>query len=82
MILCHYPEVQKVIRDELDQFIRTNGRLPSFEERENLPYLISVQKECMRFKPVTFFGIPHEATKECKCKKKDSSLIKFTDYWY
>ena len=81
MILCHYPEVQKTIRDELDQFIRTNGRLPSFDERENFPYSISVQKECMRFRPVTFFGIPHEATKEFKYQKRVLNLIKFANYY-
>ncbi|KAI9264098.1 cytochrome P450 [Phascolomyces articulosus] len=62
MILCHYPKVQKIIRDEIDQFIRTNERLPTFEERESIPYSLSVQKECMRYKPTTFFGVPHEST--------------------
>ncbi|KAI9488241.1 cytochrome P450 [Zychaea mexicana] len=64
MILCHHPEVQKKIRGELDQFVRTSGRLPTYDDRNSLPFSISVQKECMRFRPTTFFGIPHEATED------------------
>ncbi|KAI9268823.1 cytochrome P450 [Phascolomyces articulosus] len=64
IILCHYPLIQKKIAAELDQFIRTHGRLPTFEDRESLPYSISVQKECMRFRPSTAFGISHEAEQD------------------
>ena len=66
VLLCHYPAVQKKISAELDQFIHTHKRLPTFEERESLPYSISVQKECMRFRPTLAFGISHEAERDCK----------------
>ena len=65
-ILCHYPEVQKVMSEELDQFIREHSRLPTFDERDEIPYSISVQKECMRYRPTTFFGLPHEASQDSK----------------
>ncbi|KAI9488242.1 cytochrome P450 [Zychaea mexicana] len=63
-ILCRYPEVQKRMRDEIDQFIHTHGRLPTFEDRDSVPYSVSVQKECMRYRPITFFGLPHEASQD------------------
>ncbi|KAI7855699.1 cytochrome P450 [Circinella umbellata] len=64
VVLCHYPAVQKKISAELDQFIREHKRVPTFEERESLPYSISVQKECMRFRPTMAFGISHEADRD------------------
>ncbi|KAG2205811.1 hypothetical protein INT47_003994 [Mucor saturninus] len=60
-IMCHHPEVQKKIAAEIDDFIERNDRLPLFSERLQLPFCISAMKECMRFKPVTAFGIPHLA---------------------
>lgn len=66
-ILCHYPDVQERIRAEIDAFISTHKRYPTFSERENFPYLISVQKECIRYRPTTHFGVLHQATDDCKC---------------
>ena len=66
LILCHYPEVQKKMRDEVDAFIKTHNRLPNFDERDLFPFFISVQKECIRYRPLTPFGVPHEATEDCK----------------
>lgn len=65
-ILCHHPEVQAKMREEVDAFISAHKRLPTFAERENFPYFISVQKECMRYRPTTPFGLLHEATEDCK----------------
>lgn len=56
--MCHYPEVQKTASAEIDSFIRLNGRLPLFKERLQLPYCISVMKECMRYRPNSPFGGP------------------------
>ncbi|KAI9496351.1 cytochrome P450 [Zychaea mexicana] len=66
-ILCRYPKVQKSIREELDQFIRTYGRLPTFEDRDCVPYCISVQKECMRYRSITHLGLPHVSNQEIIC---------------
>ncbi|ORZ02475.1 cytochrome P450 [Syncephalastrum racemosum] len=63
-ILCHYPEVQKKIQAEVDAFIKEHGRLPSFAERNSFPYLISVHKECFRYKPTTPFGLLHSTTED------------------
>lgn len=57
--MCHHPEVQKKVAAEIDQFIKANGRVPQFTERTQVPYCISVMKECMRFRPTSAFGVPH-----------------------
>ncbi|ORZ01290.1 cytochrome P450 [Syncephalastrum racemosum] len=62
-ILVHHPDVQKKIQAEIDAFKAShNGNLPRFADRDELPYTISVQKECMRFRTTTNFGVPHVAT--------------------
>lgn len=68
-IMCNYPQVQRRVSIEIDKFIRENGRLPSFKDRKDMPYSISVIKECMRFKPTTSFGLPHSVRNdgECSC---------------
>ncbi|KAI8100200.1 cytochrome P450 [Halteromyces radiatus] len=63
-ILSHHPDVQKKIQTELDAFIQTHGRLPTFEERDQFPYIISVQKECIRYRSITSFGLPHMASSD------------------
>lgn len=65
-ILCHYPEVQERVSAEIDAFVERNGRLPLFTERLELQFCISVMKECMRFKPITTFGIPHYVNEDGK----------------
>lgn len=74
-IMCNYPEAQAKAASEIDNFIKLNGRLPAFAERERLPYCISLLKEVMRLKPVTAFGIPHLAN-------KDSNVFFFYDCYY
>ncbi|KAI8090421.1 cytochrome P450 [Thamnidium elegans] len=58
-IMCNYPEFQKKAIAEIDEFVKLNGRLPSFKERSHFPHCISIIKECMRFRPITPFGLPH-----------------------
>ncbi|KAI9315375.1 cytochrome P450 [Dichotomocladium elegans] len=64
-ILIRYPEVQAKVQGEIDAFRRTHdGRLPVFSDRDALPYTISVQKECMRFRTTTNFGGGHVTTED------------------
>ncbi|KAJ8654226.1 hypothetical protein O0I10_010048 [Lichtheimia ornata] len=67
-ILCHHPDVQERLRAEIDAFISTHKRYPTFSERDNFPYLISVQKECIRFRPTTHFGVLHQATDDVETR--------------
>ncbi|KAI9245377.1 cytochrome P450 [Phascolomyces articulosus] len=68
VILCHHPEVQQQLRDEIDAFIKVHGHVPTFKDRDEVPFLISVQKECMRYRPTTPFGLLHEATEDLECR--------------
>ena len=50
-----YPEVQKRGQDEIDAVIGPD-RLPSFEDRPNLPYVEAIVKEVLRWNPVGPLG--------------------------
>ncbi|CDH53506.1 cytochrome p450 [Lichtheimia corymbifera JMRC:FSU:9682] len=63
-ILSVEQEVQRKIQQELDHFIDAHKRMPVFTDREEFPYMIAVQKECMRFRPTTTIGLPHEAAED------------------
>jgi cytochrome P450 len=65
-LLCIHQDIQKKLRDEIDIFISRHGRLPSFADRLELPYYISFQKEVLRFRPPTSFGVPRKASEDCK----------------
>lgn len=78
-LMCHYPNCQRIASDEVDQFIRLNSRLPYFSERTQLPYVISVMKECLRFKPTMQFGIPHAVQEESKLKPNRAVFLHFID---
>ncbi|KAI7871338.1 cytochrome P450 [Spinellus fusiger] len=59
VFLSHHPKVQKKICEEIDTFIAKYKRLPKFTEREEFPYMISVQRELMRLYTTTPYGVPH-----------------------
>lgn len=63
-ILCHHPEVQEKLQQEVDAFIREYNRAPTFEDRLEFPYYIAVQKECIRFRPPLYFGVPRKNSKD------------------
>lgn len=56
--MVQYPEVQAKAQAELDAVIGT-GRLPVFGDEENLPYLMAVVKECLRWQAISPIGVPH-----------------------
>ncbi|KAL0094842.1 hypothetical protein J3Q64DRAFT_1716144 [Phycomyces blakesleeanus] len=58
-ILPQYPDVQKKICDEVDEFLVKYGSLPSFSSRDEFPYTTAVLRENLRFRSITNFGIPH-----------------------
>ncbi|KAM0324108.1 hypothetical protein ACHAQA_008298 [Verticillium albo-atrum] len=49
--------------EEIDRVIGT-GRLPTLEDRENLPYVNVVVKEALRWWPIAPMGFPHTADEE------------------
>ncbi|CAO3645253.1 unnamed protein product [Cunninghamella blakesleeana] len=64
IILSNHPEVQTKLHQEIDDFINKHGRLPTFQERDQVPYLISVQREALRYRSIGPFGVPHVANKD------------------
>jgi cytochrome P450 len=46
-----YPDVQKKAQAELDRVIGRH-RLPEFADKDDLPYLEAVMRECLRWLPV------------------------------
>lgn len=64
--MCNFPEVQSKAAAEIENFISLNGRLPTFDEREQLPYCVCLIKESIRFSPTAPFGIPHRITQDGK----------------
>ncbi|CAO3698961.1 unnamed protein product [Rhizopus stolonifer] len=64
-ILSERPEIQQKIIEELDAWeTKHPGVVPCFNYRNEFPYSICVQKEVMRFRPITNFGIPHLASED------------------
>jgi hypothetical protein len=50
-----FPEVQSKAQAELDAVVGS-GRLPSFDDRDSLPYINAVRKELLRWHSVTPLG--------------------------
>ncbi|KAF8134338.1 cytochrome P450 [Boletus edulis] len=58
-----FPEVQAKAQRELDAVIGSE-RLPSFDDRDSLPYVNAVWKEVLRWHSVTPLALPHIATED------------------
>ncbi|KAI9477130.1 cytochrome P450 [Zychaea mexicana] len=68
LILMNRPNVQKKIHAELDAFVAEHNRAPTFDDRSRLPYLVAVQKECMRFRNITEIGMTHVTDEDIECQ--------------
>ncbi|KAI9453719.1 cytochrome P450 [Lactarius psammicola] len=53
-----HPESQRKCQAELDEVVG-NDRLPTFEDRDSLPYLFATLKESLRWGSATPLGAPH-----------------------
>ncbi|KDQ14634.1 hypothetical protein BOTBODRAFT_32384 [Botryobasidium botryosum FD-172 SS1] len=58
LAMALFPEVQKKAQAEIDRVVG-NGRLPTFEDREGLPYIGCVIKEVLRWRVVLPLGVGH-----------------------
>jgi len=63
LMMAMFPEVQKRAQAELSSVIGQD-RLPSFEDRDRLPYLDAICKEVMRYHAVVPNGLPHCTARE------------------
>ncbi|GJJ06136.1 hypothetical protein Clacol_000325 [Clathrus columnatus] len=53
-----HPEVQRTAQAELDRVIEP-GSLPTFKDKEQLPYVQAVYKEVLRWLTIANVGVPH-----------------------
>ncbi|KAI1150679.1 cytochrome P450 monooxygenase [Nemania diffusa] len=56
-----FPEVQLKAREEIDRVIGT-GRLPTYSDKDSLPYVTAIVTEAARWHPVTPMGVPRATT--------------------
>ncbi|CDO77629.1 hypothetical protein BN946_scf184946.g22 [Trametes cinnabarina] len=63
LAMASFPEVQAKAREELDSVVGPH-RLPRLSDRESLPYVEAVAKECLRWKTVVPLGFPHRSTED------------------
>ncbi|KAI2634605.1 cytochrome protein [Xylaria nigripes] len=58
LAMIKYPEVQRKAQEEIDQVIGT-GRLPTFNDRRDLPYVEALVTEAWRWHTVVPIDTPH-----------------------
>ncbi|KAH8429766.1 cytochrome P450 [Aspergillus melleus] len=63
LAMALHPEVQAKAQEEIDRVLGPN-KLPTFDDRERLPYIEAVVKETLRWHPVAPMGIPHLCTQD------------------
>ena len=63
LAMALYPEVQRKAQEELDAALG-GSRLPEFEDRGNLPYVVAVCKETLRWHPLLTVAFPHATAQD------------------
>ncbi|KAJ7061169.1 cytochrome P450 monooxygenase [Mycena amicta] len=63
LIMLLHPECQQRAHEELDRVVG-KGVLPTFHDRESLPYLQCIYQEVFRWSPSTPLGVPHRLSEE------------------
>lgn len=56
--MIHYPEAQAAAQAEIDRVVG-NDRLPTYHDRDSLPYVEALYKEVLRWQSVAPFAVPH-----------------------
>ncbi|KAH8799191.1 cytochrome P450 [Flagelloscypha sp. PMI_526] len=62
LAMLHSPDVQKTAQEELDRVI--GGRLPTFTDRDSLPFISCIVKETYRWEQVIPMGVPHRLMRD------------------
>ncbi|PHH74362.1 hypothetical protein CDD80_3123 [Ophiocordyceps camponoti-rufipedis] len=63
LAMIMFPDIQRKCQQEIDRVVGT-GRLPTFEDRDNLPYVDAMLKELLRWNPIAPFGLSHIASED------------------
>ncbi|KAJ6260163.1 Cytochrome P450 monooxygenase CLM2 [Drechslerella dactyloides] len=60
-----HPEVKEKATDEIDHIItKDRPRLPTLEDRANMPYITALLKETLRWMPIAPLSLPHAVDRE------------------
>ncbi|TDL15489.1 cytochrome P450 [Rickenella mellea] len=63
LAMVTYPEVQKKAQEELDAVVG-RSRMPTFADRDHLPYIVATVRESLRWKTAAPVGVPHQSTED------------------
>lgn len=63
--MIKFEHVQRKAQEEIDRVVGTD-RLPTFEDREKLPYIDALVKEALRWWPIAPMGFPHTAAEDIR----------------
>ncbi|KAL3494971.1 cytochrome P450 [Aspergillus germanicus] len=63
LAMLRFPHVQRKAQEEIDRVVGAE-RLPTLDDRENLPYINAIVKETLRWWPIAPMGFPHTATED------------------
>lgn len=58
-----YPDIQKRAQDEIDRVVGPD-RLPTFDDRSELPYLECIVQEIYRWNPASPLAVAHKLMRE------------------
>ena len=58
-----YPDVMRKAQAEIDSVVGRD-RLPTFSDRDQLPYIRALVKEVLRWKPITPLGLARRAVED------------------
>ncbi|KAG9118491.1 hypothetical protein FRC07_006966 [Ceratobasidium sp. 392] len=61
--MLYNPTAQATAQAEIEHVVGTD-RLPTYADRESLPYVEAVYKEVLRWQPLAPLGLPHQYTAE------------------
>ncbi|KAG5634702.1 hypothetical protein H0H81_001059, partial [Sphagnurus paluster] len=83
LALLSNPEALRKGQREIDNVI-TPGQLPTFEDKDSLPYITAIAKEAMRWHNVTPLALPHllEVEDEYKGYRIPARSIVMSNVWY
>ena len=81
--MASFPEIQKRAQAELDAVIGPR-RLPTFADKDKLPYIAALIKECLRWRPVVPLALVHLSIQEDEYKgyRIPARSAVVTNPWY
>lgn len=63
LLMMLHPQIQHRAQQEIDTVVG-RGRLPTYADQPNLPFVSAVLKEVLRYAPVARIGLPHRSEQD------------------